>query len=62
MVGTNVGEGIAELIRQGKIEANPPLWLKGVSVSGAKRLVVNSEGAFQELREENDKVVKRTLI
>ncbi|KAI7891264.1 uncharacterized protein EV154DRAFT_225364 [Mucor mucedo] len=51
MFGGNIGEGVKELIQQGKIKENPPIWLKGLSVSNAKRLVVNSDGVSKEVKE-----------
>lgn len=52
MAGLNVAEGIKELIRYGKIEEDPPVWLKGIVISGAKKLIVSSEGVYQEVKDE----------
>lgn len=51
MFGNNVGEGIKVLMDRGKMEKNPPTFMKGIAVSSAKNLLVNSEGVSKEVKE-----------
>jgi hypothetical protein len=46
--GKNVAKGVRHLIQSGTIDIPAPLWLEGVAISRAKKIIVNNEGVFQE--------------